>query len=90
MLKFIPLNNNVLIKKTEVGKTVKTDGFIVNYVSETQTIPEGLVLEKDSCIKTISNGDNIVFIPQNAYDFILNGEQCLIINYDSILGKLDK
>lgn len=90
MLKFTPLNNNVLIKKTEVGKSVETDGFIVNYVSETQTIPEGVVVEKDLNITTVSKNDRVVFIPQNAYDFFLNEQQYLIVNYDSILGKIEK
>lgn len=84
---FIPLNNNVLLEKAEVGEKIEQGGLIIGSVTEKNTIPEATVIEKDKKISEIAKGDKIVFIPHNTYDFFYNGKKHLITNFSNIIGK---
>lgn len=85
---FIPLNNNVLIKKYEAGKKKEQDGFILKETTNEKTIPEGIVKAIDSEIDFLECGDEVVFNPNSSYEFILNNEEFVITNSENIFGKL--
>lgn len=87
---FVPLNNNVVIKQVESGKTIENNGLITAVVTETETIPEGIVIAKDVNIKVIDKGDTVVFIPVGTYKININGEIRLITNFENLVGKYKK
>ena len=85
---FVPLNGTVLLRKSEVGKQIKSGDFILKEVTSDKTIPEGIVVKAD--FDEIKEDDVVVFKPLGTYEFILNGESLLITNRDNILGKINK
>lgn len=89
--KFIPVNGYVLMRKKEGEEKIIKDGIHLRNVDSSNLIPQGIIAEIDTeKVSIVKPNDEVVFIPANMAEFVMNGEEFLIISSDNILGKVEQ
>ena len=83
-MNFQPLGNRILVERTEEASTTSTGIIIPDNAKEKPS--QGKVTAVSDEVKSILNGDTVVFGKYSGNELILDGKKYIVIDVDDVFG----